>query len=81
MIESVEGRKEGYESDVEDGKCASVAIILTISWRKYMFGRNLTKFISIFLDILSESFEKDDTGTEEESNKEDAEYSMPIYDR
>jgi hypothetical protein len=30
---------------------------------------------------LSDDMEKDDSGTEEESNKEDGEYSMPNCDR
>ena len=47
MIESVEGRKEGYESDVEDGKCASVVIILTIPWRNLDY-----KSSNICLDVI-----------------------------
>ena len=85
MIESVEGRKEGYESDVDEGNKTTEKNAETngISTRDVI---NLFIFINIFIknnilvELMDESVEKDESASDEESSK-DGDFNLPNYAR
>ena len=82
MIESVEGRKEGYESDVDEGNKTTEKNAET-NWINVI---NLFIFINIFIknkilvELMDESVEKDESASDEESSK-DGDFNLPNYAR
>ena len=80
MIESVEGRKEGYESDVDEGEYYLQENDLTvIQWKLICIYYNEFKF-SMIVELLNETVEKDDSVSDEESSK-DGDFNLPNYFR
>ena len=81
MIESVEGRKEGYESDVDEGEQSFKSILLQqilllISIPDIQYNW----FLDIIIEFLNESVERDTSVSDEESSK-DGDFSIPSYAR
>ena len=86
MIESVEGRKEGYESDVDEGNKTTEKNAETNGIMRSRDVINLFIFINIFIknnilvELMDESVEKDESASDEESSK-DGDFNLPNYAR